>query len=295
MDRILAEIEAQESGAEDRQAALSAYLEACDTLGINKTGRAARRIWQKTQRISAILLIPLAAGLAYMTFSKEESSQPQWAEITVPAAQTQDILLQDGSRLTVSAGSRVTYPDAFKGETRDIFLDGEVMAEIAKNPEHPFIIHSGNLAVKVYGTKFNFKTYSRSDFAEVLLMEGSISLDVQTESGLKTIPLTPGEYVNYNKSTGIIEKSKLDEDSIGLLTDGQTLKFRDIPLKEVAAELSRRFGEEIIICDPALEQTKLYAIYSNGENLEEILSNISVSLGHASLTHNGNIWLINSR
>ena len=37
------------------------------------------------------------------------------------------------------------------------FVEGEVFAEVAKNPENPFIIASGDVDVKVLGTTFNFK------------------------------------------------------------------------------------------------------------------------------------------
>lgn len=295
MDRILAELENRPQDAEDRRAALYAYYKACDTLGIKDAGRAVRKVWRWTQRATAVLFIPLLAGLAYALFFKAEPADSKWAELVVPDMQTQELVLPDGSKLVVNAGSRVTYPDSFNGGTREVFLDGEVQADIATDPEHPFIIHSGNLAVKVYGTKFNFKTYSKSDYAEVLLTEGSISLDAQTGAGLRTVPMKPGEFVQYCRSTEIIEKSSLDENSIALLSDNRTLKFRDIPLNEIASELGRRFGEEVVVCSPALAETKLFAIYSNGETLEEILSNITVSLSGARLIHNGKVWMIDSK
>lgn len=295
MDRILAELERRPQDAVDRRAALYAYERACDTLGIKDAGRVARKVWRWTQRICAVLFIPLIAGLAYTLFFKAEPADSKWAELIVSDMQAQELVLPDGSKLIVNAGSRVTYPDSFNGDTREVFLDGEVQADIATDPEHPFIIHSGNLAVKVYGTKFNFKTYSKSDYAEVLLTEGSISLDARTEAGLRTIPMKPGEFVQYCRSTEIIEKSSLDKNSIALLSDNRTLKFRNLPLNEIASELERRFGEEVVICSPALAKTKMFAIYSNGETLEEILSNITVSLGCARLTHSGKVWMIDSK
>lgn len=295
MDRILSELEYQTLDPGDRRAALYAYDKACKTLGIDNTGRTLRKVWRWTQRISAVLFVPLIAGLTYALLFKSEPADSKWAELIVPDMQTQELLLPDGSKLVVSAGSRVTYPYSFNGKTREVFLDGEVQADIAKDPEHPFIIHSGNIAVKVYGTKFNFKTFSKSDYVEVLLKEGSISLDAQTEAGLRSVPMIPGEFVQYCRSTEIIEKTSLDEYSISLFDDGNTLRFGNIPLGEVAAELSRRFGEDVIVCNTTLEKTKLYAIYSNGENLEEILSNITASLGGARLIHSGNVWLIDSK
>lgn len=294
MDKLLSEFEGQASSADDGRKALNAYLRACDTLGINKSGRVIRKVWHWTQRISAVLLIPLLGGLAYLSFFRPDAPQPTWTEVVVPTSLTQDILLSDGSKLTLSPGSRLTYPDIFCTDTREVFLDGEIKAEITKDPEHPFIIHSGNSAVKVYGTKFNFKTYSQSDYVEVLLVEGAISFDVRTGSRTQTVPMKPGEFVQYSRSTEIIEKTSMDEASISLFTSDGTLKFRDVPLKDVVADLSRKFGEEIIICNAELEKKKIFALFSNGENLETILSSITVSLGYTSLTHNGNVWLINS-
>ena len=107
--------------------------------------------------------------------------------------------------------------------------------------------------------------------------------------------MKPGELVQYCRSTEIIEKSSLDKNSIALHSDSRTLKFRNLPLNEIASELGRRFGEEVVVCSPALAKTKMFAIYSNGETLEEILSNITVSLGCARLTHSGKVWMIDSK
>jgi len=90
--------------------------------------------------------------------------------------QTRNLTLPDGTLLTLNAGSRITWPDRFSGANREVFLDGEVVANVAKDSEHPFIIHSGEADIRVHGTTFDLKAYHDASILEIMLREGSVSL-----------------------------------------------------------------------------------------------------------------------
>ena len=47
-------------------------------------------------------------------------------QLVVPNAKHASLVLSDGSVLYVNAGTRVVYPDKFKKDYREIFVDGEV-------------------------------------------------------------------------------------------------------------------------------------------------------------------------
>ena len=107
----------------------------------------------------------------------------------------------DGTRLLLKAGSRITYPSEFKSDRRQIFLDGEVFAEVSKNPHRSFVITSGQVSVKVLGTKFDFRAYSSSKSSEIALAEGSVEMLVSSGSTSVTYSMIPGDVLQYDGHT----------------------------------------------------------------------------------------------
>lgn len=51
------------------------------------------------------------------------------------------IALADGSKVWLNADSRLQYPTAFDGTTREVYLSGEAFFDVSKNKLKPFIIH----------------------------------------------------------------------------------------------------------------------------------------------------------
>lgn len=289
MDRLLSELEKLPS---DRKKALAAYKTAKKSLGLGRSERFLENGWKWAQRACVCLILPLAGFLIYYACFDPSREAVKWAEVIVAAKDTCSLVLPDGSRLKINSGSRVTYPETFRGDTRDIFLDGEVLADITTNPSHPFIIHSGDLAVKVFGTKFNFKTYSKSDFVEVYLMEGSVEFDVDNGTRSQSVSMVPGELLQYSKSSGVIDKKPFKMDAKLSFDQNGSFCFKDIPLGDIANDLKIRFDQNIIIADKELESKRIYAIFSNNERIEQILASISVSLGGPKITKVGNTFII---
>jgi len=215
-----------------------------------------------------LLSIPAAFKAGY---NHRQLPETQWRELTVPAAQTRMLTLADGSVLTLNAGSRITWPESFRGRERSIFLDGEVLAEIAKDPEHPFVIHSGDIDVNVHGTTFNFKSYSSDATAEIVLIEGSVSMDIPTSQGERQIHLTPGDIAQWDRNSENISMSRIPADSFRPFNQNKSFNFINIPLEDIASDLERAFGRRIIIADENARSRRFLAFFTNGESLEEIL------------------------
>ena len=76
-----------------------------------------------------------------------------------PFGRQSHLTLSDGTRIWINAGSKLVYPTTFNGDTREIHIEGEVYMEVAHDPSHPFIVHSGDMNVRVLGTKFYLSSY----------------------------------------------------------------------------------------------------------------------------------------
>jgi transmembrane sensor len=89
---------------------------------------------------------------------------------------TRNILLEDGSEVTLNANSTLKVPkNLLTSESREVWIEGEGFFSIAKKPNRVrFLVHTDNLNVEVLGTKFNVN--NRRGNTEVVLSEGSIRL-----------------------------------------------------------------------------------------------------------------------
>lgn len=268
-----------EAGASD-MASLSALHK---RLGRRRLPRTA--VFLAAAVAALLIVLPLSIRIGYRLH--KEPSPVAWQEISVPVAQTRDLTLPDGTTLTLNAGTSVICPNRFDGESREIFLDGEVFAQVAKDPEHPFIIHSNGVDVRVLGTTFNLRSFRNSDVVETVLIEGSVRMDVPSGEGRREVSLTPGDIAQWNRTDEQVTLGRFSSDNY----KPGGLSFYNLPLKDIVSELERHFGTEIVIADSRLSSRRFLAFFTNGENLDEILTLLSRNGDMKVTRRNGTIYL----
>ncbi len=264
-----------------------------DRLGLGRTSKRNANIFRRIERAAAIMAIPLmlAAGILYM---KSERPEVAWLEVNVPSGQIDTVSLADGSMLVLNSGSRVTYPQQFKGTERRVFIEGEVLADIAKDPEKPFIIQSGDVNVRVHGTKFDFKSYGSNNCVELLLMEGSVSLDVNCGEAPREVRMKPGDMVHYDRNSGDINLTSFNPQGFKTFANG-SLHFINLKMSDIAKDLERIFDVRIAIMDKTLADTRILAFFSNNEDLDQILSSMNTDRKMKIRKKDGIIYLSSSR
>src|SRR5437588_18774 len=70
-----------------------------------------------------------------------------------------NLVLPDGTRVWLNAGSRITYDKNYGITLREVGLTGEAFFDVAHNSGKPFVIHTARIDIKVLGTRFNVKSY----------------------------------------------------------------------------------------------------------------------------------------
>jgi len=256
-----------------------------------------KRITTLALRAAAVIALPLCFLLGRNTIKQEDQLLAEdvvWNEKFVPAGETSSLTLSDGTVLSLNSGSRVTYPSSFSGDERKIFLDGQVVAEVARDPEHPFIVSSGNVDVRVYGTKFDFKSFRNSDRVELLLMNGSVSMNISEDGLVREVKMTPGDVVQYDRLKGDVSISTVSPDNYRPFTEGGAIHFFDLTLSDIAKDLERLFGVNIVISDERTANLRYFALFSNNEDLNGILSALNAD-GTLRIRHNGDTIYISHK
>ncbi|WP_051268044.1 FecR domain-containing protein [Terrimonas ferruginea] len=152
-----------------------------------------------------------------------------------------DMVLSDGTRIWLNAGSTVTFPVAFQGNERRITITGEAYLEVAKDKTRPFYVASEEVEVKVLGTHFNMNTYRDQNQTYVTLLEGAVNVvDVRSQ---KSVTLNPGQQANVTNMK--IELSRqADIESVMAWKNG-LFSFQNTTLENVLKEMSRWYDIKI--------------------------------------------------
>ena len=91
----------------------------------------------------------------------------------------------------MNADSKITFAGAGK---RELTLEGEAFFDIKHDEQHPFIIHTGKLDVKVLGTSLNIKAYPGDSSVETTLINGRAEIGIVGDPQ-SSIILHPNEKV----------------------------------------------------------------------------------------------------
>ncbi len=169
--------------------------------------------------------------------SKVDVARDKFNTLIVPYGKRSTITLADGSKVWLNSGSVLEFPSQFTGKKREIRLaSGEIYVEVAHDKEKPFFVQTGNINVKVHGTKFNISNYSGS-VQSIILVEGSVSLQL---SDKKEMFLKPNEQAIYSES-GMFETQKVDVNQFTSWKEGY-LSFDKAPMTEVLQQIGRYYN-----------------------------------------------------
>ena len=243
--------------------------------------------------LAAVLCLPLGYQEGKNAVA-EPRPVAQWVERTVPVGATERLDLPDGSVLQLKAGTRVVYPSFFDGPERKIFVEGGIHADIAKDADHPFVISAGDACLTVLGTSFSLKSFPDARCVETLLIEGSVRLDLAAGESGRHILLRPGNLVCFDRVTGAVDIQDVDPALFGDYARGNTLYYYNETVQDIAMDLSRNFGTKVVVTDESLARSRYFAIFSNGESLDEILAAISAGRGMRVVQRDGVIYLQSS-
>jgi hypothetical protein len=173
-----------------------------------------------------------------------ESSSNAMAQVIVPYGNHTNLLLSDGTKVWLNAGSKLIFPQKFSGKNRKVFLKGEAYFDVAKDEDNAFIVRTDRIDVTVHGTEFNLKDNDSENELEVVLVEGAVSIRENSMMNLlnKETKLIPNQKAIYNKSENkIIVESNINVSGYTSWREG-LLMFEKESILNVFKRLSRYYN-----------------------------------------------------
>jgi transmembrane sensor len=166
-------------------------------------------------------------------------------QMTVPFGKSANITLSDGTRVWLNSGSKLVFPPAFRGKTRDVSLEGEAYFEVAANKEKPFFVTTDLFKMKVYGTKFNVQSYLQDKEYNIVLVEGKVSMNSIIDKQSIEVFLIPNQKATISRGGTKFEINSIENMEVYTAWIDGYLAFTNEKVSEVLKRVSRYYNVEI--------------------------------------------------
>lgn len=159
-----------------------------------------------------------------------------WKTERTPHGGQRHLELPDGSEVWLNTASSISYPIYFKGDKRDVTINGEAYFKVAKDKAKPFVVTAGKMKVQVTGTEFNVTAYNDEDTLRTTLVEGSVYV-----SGLT---LQPGEQASLARTSGVVQIEKPNLNGVTAWRNGK-FSFHETNIERVMQQIARWYDVRI--------------------------------------------------
>ena len=208
-------------------------------------------------------------------------------EVSTPAGTTTSVTLSDGTKVLLSANSRLEYDKAFTSNKREVTLVGEARFSVAKDAHRPFIVRTEQIQTQVLGTVFDVKAYPQTT-PDVTLYEGSVEVSL---NGTSPRLMKPGEQAILNEEGELrLEKAS---DTQGKWAEGE-FAFDNQGLIEAMQEIGSWYNISVVFHSRPLLEERIYFRMNRERPVEEVLEVLN-DLGVAKFSMKDNRIVVESK
>jgi transmembrane sensor len=230
--------------------------------------------WQEARkvkqffRVAAIFFFVISLGsLAYFFINPVKQLPETYTSVLAENGQISKVELPDGSLVWLNSGSKISYNNYFASNNRNISLSGEAYFQVRKNEDIPLVVNSGDLQIKVLGTKFNVSTYPEANEIEVVLETGAIEL-LNSNIENFSFKLKPGELAVFNKIERNLVVSEVIATNFTSWKEG-IINIYNQSLEDLVKRLENRYNQKFEF-DESVKNYR-YTFSIKNESLDEIL------------------------
>jgi len=225
-------------------------------------------------KYAAVFIIVFSISLIYYLSTSAPTSQ-DYLTLKVEMGDQQTIVLSDGSKITLDAGSILKYPEKFDDKLREIELSGEAFFEVEHNKEKPFKVIAEHAVIEVLGTKFNIRTFNRNDIIKVFVAEGKVALSSKELQSQQQI-LTKGFFSSIDKTGKLsVPIKKNIESNISWLMGEKY--FKNVSVTEVLSQIERWYDVQFKYDESELQNDELTLLVHKNSltDMMEVISGLT--------------------
>lgn len=233
------------------------------------TGNLTKRLfYYKMYSAVASVLLVIGIGLAIWEY---QTTPPTMYIVSSGQQSTESVCLPDGTRVIIGAGSKLSYPQKFKGADRRVTLSGQAFFDVAKNPSKPFIVETRRMQVTALGTAFEVFSFDDEKIAETVLLNGKVRICPKNggQSEHKEYILNPNERL-FISDSGEVNQETVDADKYSAWRSKGRLSFENEKLSMIIPRMEKWFRRRVY-CDPKVAESHRFTFTVGEESLEQLL------------------------
>ena len=186
-----------------------------------------------------VKIVTTASGtVQYQFTASKNTAASRTNTIETPIGTEYTIILADGSKVWLNAGSVLTFPESFASNSREVKLSGEAYFEVSHDSKRPFYVRSNEQTIRVFGTHFNVSSYPNEN-NKTTLIAGS----VQVSQFGKSKMLKPGQAAFTTGGNLIVAEANIEE---AMAWKNGFFYFESTPIKDALAAIKRWYNVDIV-------------------------------------------------
>jgi ferric-dicitrate binding protein FerR (iron transport regulator) len=172
--------------------------------------------------------------------------------VSTPRKKMQELILSDGTAVSINATSRLHYPEVFDSLVRNVIVEGEAFFEVQplynrngqKIPFRVTIIRDSVLyaTVEVLGTEFDVNAYAEEATIKTTLLKGKVLL--QPANKEPATSLLPGQTAELDKN-GAVQLGKADTTEITGWKNGRFI-FQKKAIRPIMRMIERWYDVPVV-------------------------------------------------
>jgi ferric-dicitrate binding protein FerR (iron transport regulator) len=245
---------------------------------LHQRQRKSRRVVMQRLSVAAACVAVVIASVVGSYYSIQGKTETQYITIRTNAGMRTNLNLPDGTVVFLNSDSKLTYPVPFDSKERRVLLDGEGYFKVAHKAKHPFIVDVAErqIEVEVLGTEFNMQAYASEQLFGTTLVDGSVKINLQTESGARQhVFLKPSEKAIYDTKAGSLHITHTNTLYDTAWMEGR-LMFKDMPVPEVLSRLSHFYNVTFDVEDAIINNYTFTGTFEN-RRLSQVLDYVCIS------------------
>ena len=224
----------------------------------------------KSRKLRLIAIVSSAAAVISMIFSTVLLDRISRQEETVCLVSSKDgkgdFTLPDGTLVWLNHNSQLRYKAGLQGKERRVTLEGEGYFDVYKDPDHPFVVSTGEMVLKVLGTQFTAFS-DKEKGTGVYLREGALEAFVPQ---IGRVSLTPDQSLIFNPESGVWKKNNVRASNHTSWIDNR-LVFYNTSLFDIVENLEHWYSVDIILDDEAAARKINLSMTVRSETIDDIL------------------------
>ncbi|WP_179351299.1 FecR family protein [Winogradskyella vidalii] len=230
---------------------------------------------KQTSSFSSSIYLKVAAVAAVVVIcflSFQFISQPTTISHIAAKGEKKEVILHDGSVVTLNANSSISYSSDFT-TNRNVKLKGQAFFKVKRDTLYPFTVNTDQIGVEVLGTSFDVNTNSYS-VPTVSVVSGVVKVS-DNQNSANNVIIRKNEQVVFNDNKLVSTKT---DDDIDVAWTKNTIHLQNSTLRETRNILENWYNIKIDFEDKELEELTISGKYKN-EKIENIIKSIALLKG----------------